>query len=153
MKRILSALLILTLLAAFAGCTSSEKDVDLTALCDSIVSETGVAEAMVLPAESLTDLYGIAPEDLADSGCCCAMGGSFPDEILMVRAVDAAALERILTSFNARLQDVLNQSANYDPDNYALAQTCKVLTKGNYAALFISANHEQMEQLFEAAMK
>ncbi|MBP9989148.1 MAG: DUF4358 domain-containing protein, partial [Ruminococcus sp.] len=49
--------------------------------------------------------------------------------------------------------DVKVQSENYSQENYALAQECKVLTQGDYVALFVSAKHADMEKMFNEATK
>ena len=108
---------------------------------------------MTLPQERLTDLYGIAQSDIASAGCFITMNGSFPEEAIMVEAKDSAAKGRIVSALNTRLADVLVQVESYDPDNYALAKQCKVISKGNYVALFVSPKHAAMESAFYGAVK
>ena len=107
---------------------------------------------MPLPKERLTDLYGIAQSDIASAGCFITMNGSFPEEALMIEAKDNAAKGRITAALNTRLADVLVQAQDYDPDNYALAKQCKVISKGNYVALFVSPKHAAMESAFKSAI-
>jgi cytoskeletal protein RodZ len=142
-----------TTTAAPTTTTKAPEKVDLSALSKKIISSAGVEGAMPLPKERLTDLYGIAQSDVASAGCFITMNGSFPEEAVMVEAKDSAAKGRIVSALNTRLADVLVQAENYDAENYALAKQCKVITKGNYVALFVSPKHAAMESAFLAAVK
>ena len=136
-----------------AAPTTTQKTVDLAALSDQIIKSAGVEGAMPLPKERLTDLYGIAQADIASAGCFITMNGSFPEEAIMIEAKDSAAQSRIVSALNTRLADVLVQAENYDAENYALAKQCKVITSGNYVALFVSPHHAAMESAFNSAVK
>ena len=127
--------------------------VDLSALSNQIIKSAGVEGAMPLPKERLTDLYGIAQADIASAGCFITMNGSFPEEAIMIEAKDSGAQSRIVSALNTRLADVLVQAENYDAENYALAKQCKVITSGNYVALFVSPHHAAMESAFNSAVK
>lgn len=131
---------------------NAAEGVDLKALKDNMISSLGIENAADVAADRLTALYGIEAADVTDSACFITMQGVFPEEIVMVKAADDAAAARIAEKLLVRLQDVLNQSKNYDEENYALAQTCKVMSKNGYVALFISAQHEAMEKMFDEAV-
>ena len=133
--------------------TQAAKTVDLSALSNQIISKAGVEGAMPLPKERLTDLYGIAQADIASAGCFITVNGSFPEEAIMIEAKDSGAQSRIVSALNTRLADVMVQAQNYDAENYALAKQCKVITAGNYVALFVSPQHAAMESVFNAAVK
>ncbi len=133
--------------------TTTQKTVDLSALSNQIINSAGVEGAMPLPQERLTDLYGIAQADIASAGCFITMNGSFPEEAIMIEAKDSGAQSRIVSALNTRLADVLVQAENYDAENYALAKQCKVITSGNYVALFVSPHHAAMESAFNSAVK
>ncbi len=133
--------------------TTTQKTVDLSALSNQIINSAGVEGAMPLPQERLTDLYGIAQADIASAGCFITMNGSFPEEAIMIEAKDSGAQGRIVSALNTRLADVLVQAENYDAENYALAKQCKVITSGNYVALFVSPHHAAMESAFNSAVK
>jgi len=133
--------------------TQAAKTVDLSALSSQIISKAGIEGAMPLPQDRLTDLYGIAQSDIASAGCFITVNGSFPEEAIMIEAKDSAAQSRIVSALNTRLADVMVQAENYDAENYALAKQCKVITAGNYVALFVSPQHAAMESAFNAAVK
>ena len=133
--------------------TAAPKKVDLSALSNQMISKVGVSGAMPLPKERLTDLYGIAQGDIASAGAFITVNGSFPEEAIMIEASSDSAKGRIASALNTRLSDVLVQAENYDAENYALAKQCKVITSGNYVALFVSPLHAAMESFFLNAVQ
>lgn len=105
---------------------------------------------MDIPTGKLTELYGIDQKDIKQSAGFFNMNGAFPEEAVMVEAVDSAAAKRIAGLMQTRLDDVKNQSASYDPDSLAVVQECRVIQTGNFIALFLARGHVQMENAFTA---
>jgi len=153
MKKFLAALFCMLLVLSMAGCASAPKNVELAKVRDQILMDCTIAEPIMLTNDHLLNLYGIASEDVKQSACCMTMNGIFPDEVLMIEAVDSAAADRIAQKLEGRLTEVKNQSANYDPENYAIAQQCAVNKNGNYLALFISAKHPKMTEIYNGYFK
>ena len=164
MKRIIALLLCLLCTVSLFACgagsndeTSNENNsqqtanVNLTEIKDSIITKLAIDGAMDMDTSMLLNLYGIDEADVKESACFATMDGVFPDEIVMVRATDSNASARIAEKLQTRLEAVLVQSKNYDAQNYEIAQKCKVITKGDIVALFISANHETMQGIFNNA--
>ena len=156
MKKITALVLALALIFAFAGCGATggaAKDIDNAAVKTQIISDLSIEGAMDIGTDRLLDLYGIEAADVSESACYVTMDGVFPEEVIMVKAADDAAASRIKEKLENRLAEVKTQSANYDAENFALANECKVLTNGNYVAMFLSAKHADMEKIFESAGK
>ncbi|MBQ2943335.1 MAG: DUF4358 domain-containing protein [Ruminococcus sp.] len=152
MKRIFSIVLAALCLLSLAACTdSATKDIDIAAVKEQIITDLAIEGAMDVESDRLLNLYGIAAEDVAESACFVTIEGVFPDEIVMVKATDADAAKRVAESLNTRLDEVKVQSQSYDPENYAIAQECQVLTEGNVVALFLSPKHAEMEEIFSSA--
>ena len=151
MKKVLAIFLVIVLCMALAGCGSEKKDLDLSALRDKMTSELSIEGAMSLKTERLESLYGIEAKDVKQQGSFITMGGTFPDEILMIEAVDSDAAKRVEEKLQSRLEQVMAQSKNYDAENYALLQKCAVKKTGNYVTLFISAKYAELQKLFDAA--
>lgn len=125
------------------------RSIDVAALKDEIIADLQVTDSVDIAADLLLDLYGIAAEDVAEASGYMTMDGVFPDEVIMVKAVDDAAAGRIADALNRRLEEVKIQSENYDPENYALAQKCKVQSEGVYVVMFLSPHYDRMTELFE----
>lgn len=153
----LSAILLLSL----AACTSNGNEgdgtsettagvfePDLAALREKMITDFQATDAINVETEMLLNLYGIAAEDVAECAAYMTMDGVFPQEVVMIRATDAAAASRIEAALNTRIAEVKNQSQSYDPENYALAQKCRVALRDTYVTMFLSPHFDEMTALF-----
>ncbi len=130
-----------------------QKEIKLSDIKEKIISETNAENPIDVTSERLTELYGIESADVAESACFVTSNGTFPEEVIMIKSKGDDAQKRIAELLEARIADVKVQSENYDAENYALAQKCKVITEGDYVAMFISAQHEKMESIFFESVK
>ena len=150
MKKMTALLLSILLLFSFSACASAPaKDVNLEEVRTKMTTDLSIENPTLLSASDLLDLYGIQEADIKQSACFVTMSGVFPDEALMVEAVDSAAAQRIQEKMENRLKEVKNQSQSYDAENYALAQKCAVKTNGNYISLFLSAKYAEMQSIYD----
>lgn len=157
MKKTVSILLALLIAFSFAACSSdgsdsgkSDANVDLGIVKASMMSQLKPTDPINLTAESLLDLYGIAAEDVESCACYTTMDGAFPEEVIMIKAVDSSALKRIEEKMNSRIAEVKVQSQNYDAENYAIAQKCEVQKNGNYIAMFLSPDYDSLTEIFNS---
>ena len=132
--------------------TRTPATADLTAVRKKIISTLKISDPMNIDASGIPSLYGIAQKDMASAAGFTTFNGAFPEDVIMIEAADSAAKGRITGILNERLADVKNQSQSYDEENYKLAQSCKVVSSGNYVALFISPSHAEMEKIFLTAV-
>lgn len=153
MKRLIACMLAALLCLGMAACGETSVSVDLEQVKGQMMEALAAGDPLEVPAERLTDLYTIAAEDVKASVCLITMGGAFPDEIIVVEAVDSAAAQRIAEKLENRLADVTNQAQNYDAESFALLKQCKVNRAGNYVTLFISAKSAQLQTIFDGAKK
>lgn len=164
MKKFLSVILVLTLIFSFAACTKndaegnpsdktpSEITIDINALKNTIIEKAELTDPLELNAEGLCELYDIDSADVSEAVCVTTLDGTFPDEVIIIKAANEDAQKRITDKLSSHLDDVKIQSQNYDAENFALAQKCRIIEKGNYLALFISAKHAQMEKILEESV-
>lgn len=153
-KSIIAILMLALLLTACGGAAKggeNTKTKDVAAIKEQIITELAITDAMDIPTESLLPLYGVAPETVKAAACFVTMGGAFPEDVIIVEAVDSAAAKEIAKKLENRLADVSNQAQNYDAESFAQFQKCKVQRDGVYVALFISAKCEQMQKIFNEA--
>ena len=127
--------------------------VDLAALRDQIVADCGIADVLNVETDALANLYGIDAAQVASSASFTASSGAaFPQEIVMVQAVDDAAAAGIAAKLGNRLGAIAEQAASYDPDSLALAQSCAVVTNGTYVGMFFSEHYDAMVSAFQSAL-
>jgi len=164
MKRIICLILALMCVFCFFGCTEDKDakndnsqnkkvEIDLKALGDKIITDLKIEDTFELNGDQIISKYGIEEADYKEAVCLMKMEGVFPDEILMFRATDGDALERIEEKLSGRLEAVLKQSKDYSPEDYKIAQKCSVVTEGDYVVLFVSSQHESMQELFLDSFK
>lgn len=167
-KTVLSLLALLLLFCLLTACGNSGIiEPDVTAVPSDAPAAPGeldtgrlkeamldkLTEPLELTAESINELYFLDAADVTNAFGFTAMGGVFPDELIVVQATDDAAKARITEKLEERLADVKEQSRSYDEENFALAQSCRVLEKDLWVVLFLSPQHEAMEQDFFACFE
>ncbi len=150
MKRIISLLVVMLMVVSLAGCSAQSKDKDITAIKDAIITDLAITGANDIPDKKHLDRYGIALEDMEVTASFSTMGDAFPHEVIMVKAVDEDAADRVEERLNNRLESFMNQARNYDQASYALAQSCQVIREETVVALFLSPEHDAMEEIFSS---
>ena len=126
----------------------SGTSVDLSAVRADIISQLSIADPLNLETDALLNLYGIDASLVAQSASFVTMSGTFPDEVILVEAVDEAAAATIQEKLQNRLNEVLVQSETYDPDNYQAAQSCQVRVNGLYVSLILSPKQADMAAIY-----
>ena len=121
--------------------------VDLTQVRDAIIDGLEIAEPFLLDTDALLNLYGIEGAWVAQSASFATMSGTFPDEVVLVEALDEAAAASVAQCLQSRLDEVLVQSKSYDADNYAAAQACQVRCDGLYVSLLLSPKQAEMTEI------
>jgi len=153
MKKTILPLLLAFIFVLSACSAPKAPDAPLADILAEIVSSTGITGEIPVDETNLTALYGIAGEDVDECACCITMNGVFPDEIILIKASSDEAAERIVKGLETRLAEVKNQSKNYDPGSYEVAQKCRVERTGLYIDFFVSAKHVQMRAIYQSHLK
>ena len=147
-------LLLLALWMFFtSGCGSVPDELPLDTIRNDILHSAEAEDATLLNARMLESFYGISPEDCADMAGFHRMRGIFSDECVLIRAADKAAAERVEDALQQRLEQVLAQSRDYDPEGYAIARESRVEIDGLYVRFFLSSQREMMEEVYAAYRK
>lgn len=124
--------------------------VDLSAVRDDIINKLSVQNPLKIETPALNNLYGIGADLVAQSASFVTMSGTFPDEIILVEAVDEAAAETIRSCLQKRLEEVLVQSETYDAENHAAALECQVVVNGLYVSLILSPKQAEMCEIVQS---
>ena len=103
--------------------------------------------------DTLLNFLGVQTADCTKYKIAICAEGLRVDEVWLIEAKDQAALERLQTLANNRIQSKLDETVSYVPDQYPIVQQAQVLTDGLYLALFISPEVESMAAAFEAALQ
>lgn len=166
MKRLLmltAAVLALVMVLSLSACGGDSEPAeetadtavtaDLSALRDQIIADCGISDFVNVETDALTNLYGIDAAGVASSASFSATSGAaFPQEIVMVQAVDDAAAADIAEKLTNRLSAIAEQAASYDPASLELAENCAVVTNGSYVGMFFSEHYDAMVSAFQNAL-
>lgn len=155
MKKLICVLLSAVLLTGvLAGCGAEkkeEKNVDLAAVYATM--QQTLPEMMTLDAENMLNLLGIQAEDCTQAIAAVCAVGLQADEVWLLQAKDAQALERLKTLAESRMAAKLEETEDYLPDQYVIVKKGVTLTDGNYLAFLISPEVETLQTVFQDAMK
>ncbi|WP_407385278.1 DUF4358 domain-containing protein [Ruminococcus sp.] len=149
MKRFIGAMALITVCALlFCACGSTAKP--LSEIFSGIKTTYHVTDLVEFSdASDLNRFYGIKAEDVKEFAGGINNSGVDMEEIVMVLATDDDAAKRIATSLNNRRDSKLNETKNYNPEQYAIVEKSSVGTDGKYVSLFISRNSTEMETAFK----
>lgn len=144
--------IVLVFTLCLTGCgDKTAGQVDLSVLRENLLSEAQLTDPLDIPEDRFQELYGVKTEDVVDSICITALGGTYADEIIVIRAADQNAAQRIADALENYKQEQMNQSRDYDPARFSLLKDCKTLYRGSVVALFLSEKHEKLETVFQQA--
>lgn len=148
--RALSAFLALALLAlALGGCRpKAVKDGALTDIYADMEA-TGVLPPMLeVDAEMALDFYGFDPADYAQGVLMISQDSLLADEVLLLRATDAAAAARLKAFMQGRLEAKANEAKGYSPEQYAIIQKGQLLAEGLSLALIVSPDVDKLTAVY-----
>lgn len=133
--------------------TEPAAGVDLAALRTQFATDYKLTDVLDVETEGLNNLYGITADQVASSASFnAASGAAFPQEIVMIQAVDEAAAADIAGKLESRLSNIAEQAASYDPESLELAENCPVVTDGVYVGMFFSSHYDDMAAAFQSAL-
>ncbi|MFU0832956.1 MAG: DUF4358 domain-containing protein [Oscillospiraceae bacterium] len=155
MKR--TILFLLTIFATVILCTgcskSAPKEANLSQIMDTIKQKLTNTEMMDLSSDDLMPNYGIDTNDVKQFAAYVDSTGTKGDEILLFEGTDDAAASRIEEKLNARYHQKEIEMKDYLPEEYAMLQKCKVERTGNFVAMIVSPQYEELEQIYHNALK
>lgn len=152
MKRIALSFLALVMMLSLVACGGeSGKKVELSAVYEELC---GIAPEMILieDANMRLNLLGIQEDDCVQVITAVCADGLRTDEIWLIEAKDAAALERIQALAENRLFAKGEESITYSPEQYAIVQKAETVTAGQYFALLVSPDVDAMKTVAESAL-
>ena len=156
MKKLISLALIAMLVLCLAACGGKKESAAPAAevkLGDVFAQFALGEEMMTLSQDDLLDMYGIAAADVKQFAGAVNTTGIKCDEIVLVEAVDSAAAGRVKEALDNRYQQKLNEMDGYLPDEYAIVKECSVTASGNFVAMIVGQNAQELTKIYEAALK
>ncbi len=125
------------------------EDPDLEAVRQAMVDKIGAGDHLPLDAAAFENLYGIDPSTLEQGAGFVTMAGVFPDEVVLLEAVDESAAAAAAEKLQTRLDEVMVQAETYDPDSYEKAKACEVVTDGRFVRLLLSPKQDELAEVYK----
>lgn len=154
MKKLLSLILALALAVSLASCGGKAEEavsLDVNALYESYGQ---YMPDMFFPDEdTMMNFLGINVADCVQYKVAICAEGMRADEVWLMEAKDAAALENLQQLAQTRIEAKLDETVSYAPDQYVVVEKAVVLTQGNYLALLISPDVDALKAEFEAVFQ
>lgn len=143
MKKIVSLLLVCTLLAALCACGKKPeaKAVDLNALGEELAGSAVFSNTMVkMNAELAVRLYGLDENTASKSVLYISDGGATAEEIFLAEAADADGAAALKTACEERIAGQKDSFKNYVPEEIVKLDDAVLVTEGNCVILVVSCD-------------
>ncbi len=152
MKKIISIIaLVAVLAAALCACGgSNSKTQPLSDIFAQIKNEYKITDMVEFEDISTLDkFYGITADDVDEFAGGINNSGVNQEEIVFVKAKDAEKAKAIAEKLNARLKSKLNETKNYNPEQYAIIEKSNVDIDNLYISLIISENLDGIKKMYK----
>ena len=171
MKKIFAALFAAVIALCFCSCggTSESSAQPSQGSAEAAVSAKPLKEIFEdvktqVGIENLTELsnvrtldryYGITEDKVSEFAGGNNSSGVSQEEIVLIKAVDDNAAAAVEASLNDRYNSKLEQSRNYNPEQAAVIEKCKVQRDGLYVSMIVSENADRITDIYrtEAGLK
>ena len=154
MKKAISLILVFSMMLLLAACdgkTEEAASIDVNALYESYSQY--MPEMFYPDEDTMLNFLGISTEDCVQYKVAVCAEGMRADEVWLIEAKDAAALENLRQLAETRIQAKLDETVSYVPDQYVIVEKAQLLVQGNYLALLISPDVDALKAGFEAAFR
>lgn len=151
MKKHIAIVLAFALILSLSGCGKTETaQVDLGALYESLGEY--LPEMYAPEGDTLLNFMGIDQGDCKQLYVSICAEGMDADEVWLIEAKDATAMETLKELAQSRIQAKLDETETYLPDQYVIVQKAEVVVKDLYLALLISPQVDAMKEIVLAAL-
>ena len=143
------AIVLAVLVLCLAGCGGKDQTVnviDVEAVYSSM--ESVLPEMLPMDEAMMLNFCGIEAEMCEQVAVAVCFDGLRADEVWLIEAKDADALEDLEALAKSRLERKGEESITYSPEQYEVVQKAEVLTAGNYLAVLVSPDVDALADIF-----
>ncbi len=162
MKRIFSLLFAMMMVLSLAACGGNAdttagstpapvKDLNLTETYQTVTNGVQMPEMLLIGNDMLLDLYGIRPDDCKQALVYICSNSLQADEIWMIEAKDATALETLKNLAQSRLDQKDAESITYSPAQNEIVKKAQIIVTGNYLVMICSPEVDALAAAFRTA--
>jgi hypothetical protein len=131
--------------------TGADVQMDVQAVYDSMVPV--LPEMLPMDEMMMLNFCGIEAEMCKQAVVSVCFDGLRADEIWLIEAKDADTLEQLEALAQSRLERKGEESITYSPEQYKVVQAAEVITAGNYLAVIVSPDVQDLVEIFNQAAK
>ncbi len=152
MKKIIALVCVMALVVALCACGA--KDVKpLSDIFGDIKAQVTFTDNIEFnDVDKLDRYYGITADEVSEFAGCVSNSGTDQEEIVLIKAVDDAAAEKIQGILEQKYQSKLNENKNYNPEQAAMIEKCSVERSGLYVSMIISPEAETITKIYKEAI-
>ena len=96
--------------------------------------------------------YGIAAEEVSEFAGCVNSSGTNQEEIVLIKAADSASADRIQQVLEDKYKSKLSENRDYNPEQAAMIEKCKVERDGLYVSMIISPSAQAITEIYKKAI-
>lgn len=155
MKKIIAATLCCLMLSiVLAGCSASEKVLDMDALSTDVLSKGSFNDELILLSDKVIgDYYNLSFEGLDEYRVYVSSSSATASEFALFKCSSDAALKSSKAAVKARISDQISNYENYRPDEKFRLENALIETNGNYLMFVVSDDNDTIQKLFNKALK
>ena len=154
MKRFFALVIAAVMLLALCACGTAKapetKNIDLIALYESFCSV--MPDMFTMDDTTRLNFLGVDAADCAQVITATCVNGLLADEVWLIEAKDAAALEKLEKLAQSRIDAKLFETESYAPDQHLIVKEAELVVNGMYLALIISPDVATLKQILDEAM-
>lgn len=153
MKRLI-ALVLAVMMLCLTGCgkdAGADVQMDVQSVYDSMVSV--LPEMLPMDEMMMLNFCGIQADMCQQVVVAVCSDGLRADEVWLIEAKDADFLKELEALAQSRLTRKGEESITYSPEQYEVVQAAEVITAGNYLAVIVSPDVQDLVEIFNQAAK
>lgn len=161
LKLLILAVMMLTAAGLLAGCGSDSsgdqvKCLDIVKACSEAASEGTLDEwysyGEELYDESFDNLYGVQFDMIDDGALLQTASGGVADEVSVLHLKKSSDVSIAKQKLEDRIAERRNEFNGYKPEEVYKLDNARVIVQGNYAALIISDDADNVEAALRSAI-
>ena len=151
MKKMI-ALVLAVMMLCLTGCgkdAGADVQMDVQSVYDSMVPV--LPEMLPMDEMMMLNFCGIQADMCKQAVVSVCFDGLRADEIWLIEAKDADTLKELEALAQSRLTRKGEESITYSPEQYEVVQAAEVITAGNYLAVIVSPDVQDLVEIFNQA--
>ncbi|MGK5508579.1 DUF4358 domain-containing protein [Brevibacillus formosus] len=157
MKRFLSVLIMFAIgMGMLAGCSSdggTSEELSAVKVGERIQQTVSFQDMKQGNLEKLQKLYQIEAGKVEDFILYTASSNVKADELAVIKVKDASDIENVTENIRQRIEAQTIKLKDYRPEEYFLIEKHVLKTKGQFVLFAVSKEVDQIESVFDEALK